>query len=326
MLSHIFFSRIFKEIKYKFPQFLDDLSKNLDKTPKENETRSIDISINSIKTKPKGFSIKFFAFRPEYNKEIEKTFKDDEAVLSFCIEGQNDSSIICLEHIVNILKETFNKMKTSNNMSYINISDKIESNTLYLDFILKISEIKWVKEFLKFNINFYEYENIDLSFSNNFTFERMFEKNMEEMFMDICSFIFSIKGELKNLQYLLLSLLITLEKYLKDSKHLKEIKRNIYLILAFENMKFNFNFIPEKLRNFLPDDQIKYKNNITVIKSVFEFAISLLSNFFKDCDIFNCVKFEHFLVSFLVAKYNSGFILDINLPGLTKSLIELNSK
>lgn len=319
MLSHLFFNEIFKEIKNKFPEFLDDLSKNLDKTPKENETRSIDITINSIKTEPKGSSIKFFAFHPEKNnKEFEKTFKDDEAILSFCIEGQNESSNICFENIVKLLKNIFN------NKTYIKISDKIESNMLYLDIILKISEIKWVKEFLKFNINFYEYENIDIKLSTNFTFEKVLERNMEELIMGLCSFIFSIKGEIKNLQYLLLSLLTTLKKYLNNSKDakLKTIKRYIYLILAFDSMKFNFNFMPEKLGNFFPDDQKLYEDRIKKIKEV----VLDLDNSLRianGCDIINSVKFEHFIVSFLVAKYNSGFILDFNLPGLTKTLIEI---
>ena len=319
MLSHLFFNEIFKEIKYKFPEFLDDLSKNLDKTPKENETRSIDITINSIKTEPKGSSIKFFAFHPEKNnKEFEKSFKDDEAILSFCIEGQNESSNICFEKFVKLLKDSYN------NKTYIKISDKIESNMLYLDIILKISEIKWVKEFLKFNINYYEYENIDIKLSTNFTFEKVLERNMEELIMGLCSFIFSIKGEIKNLQYLLLSLLTTLKKYLNNSKDAKlnNIKRYIYLILAFESMKFNFNFMPEKLGNFFPDDQKLYEDRIKKIKEVV-LDLDKSLRIANGCDIFNSVKFEHFIVSFLVAKYNSGFILDFNLPGLTKTLIEI---
>lgn len=320
MFSHLFFNEIFKEIKNKFPEFLDDLSKNLDKTPKENETRSIDITINSIKTEPKRSSIKFFAFHPEKNnKEFKEAFKDDEAVLSFCIEGQNESAIICFEKFVKLLKDC------SNNQPYIKITDKIESDILYIDIILKISEIKWVKEFLKFNINFYEYENIDIKLCTNFTFEKMFEKNIEELIMGICSFIFSIKGEIKNLQYLLLSLLTTLNKYLNNSKDakLKKIKRYIYLILAFENMKFNFNFMPEKLMNFFPDDQKRREDNMKKIKDV---ALDIFKylKLYIDSNIINSIKFEHFLVSFLVAKYNSGFILDFNFPGLTKTLIELD--
>lgn len=147
---------------------------------------------------------------------------------------------------------------------------------------------------------------------------------MEELIMGLCSFIFSIKGEIKNLQYLLLSLLTTLKKYLNNSKDakLKKIKRYIYLILAFESMKFNFNFMPEKLGNFFPDDQKLYEDRIKKIKEV----VLDLDNSLRianGCDIINSVKFEHFIVSFLVAKYNSGFILDFNLPGLTKTLIEI---
>ena len=325
MLSHIFFNEIFKEIKNQFPKFLDDLSKNLDKNQKENEIRSIDITINSIKTEPKGFSVKLFGFHPEkYNKDYleEKTFKDDEVVLSFCIEGQNKSSFENIGDIIEKLKDYFNKKKSSNNIPYINISERIESDMLYLDFILKISEIKWVKEFLKFKIDFYEYENIDFKLNSKFTFDKLFDKPREEFIMEICSFFFSIKGEIKNLEYLLISLLNTLEKYLKASKF-KKIKKIIYLILGFENMKFNFNFLPEKLKNFFPDDQKEYEKYINIAKTFLQ-AVLVPTNDNIYARIIKSVKFEHVLISFLVSKYNSGFILDINLPGLTKTLIELN--
>ena len=317
MLSHLFFDKIFKGIKDRFPEFLDDLSKNLDKTPKTNDIKSLDIEISSIKTEPKGFSIKFLSFKPDFSKE-KVTFKDDEAILSFVIEGKNESSHKVLIEFVSKIKELFNESKKSNkNLSFIDISEKVESNTLYLDFIIKISEVKWVKNFLKFNINFYEYEDVNLNFRSNLTFDGLLQKNIKDFFMELCSFIFTIKGEIKNSQYLLLSLLDTSNKYFSKYQ-LQEIKNIIYLILSFEKAKFNFSFIPENLGIFIPDD--KKKSLYEFFKGVFAF-VQIYNLYFKDIDI-SCVNFDHILVSFLVAKYNSGFILDINLPGVTK--IQLN--
>ena len=319
MLSHLFFDKIFKGIKDRFPEFLDDLSKNLDKTPKTNDIKSLDIEISSIKTEPKGFSIKFLSFKPDFSKE-KVTFKDDEAILSFVIEGKNESSHKVLIEFVSKIKELFNESKKSNkNLSFIDISEKVESNTLYLDFIIKISEVKWVKNFLKFNINFYEYEDVNLNFRSNLTFDGLLQKNIKDFFMELCSFIFTIKGEIKNSQYLLLSLLDTSNKYFSKYQ-LQEIKNIIYLILSFEKAKFNFSFIPENLGIFIPDD--KKKSLYEFFKGVFAF-VQIYNLYFKDIDI-SCVNFDHILVSFLVAKYNSGFILDINLPGVTK--LQLNSK
>ena len=322
MLSHLFFDKIFKAVKNNFPEFLDDLSKKLDQTPKTNDIKSLDIEISSIKTEPKGFSIKFLSFKPDFSKE-KATFKDDEAILSFVIEGKNDSSHKVLNEFVSKLKELFNEIKKSNkNLSFIDISEKVESNTLYIDFIIKISEVKWVKNFLKFNINFYEYEDVNLNFRSNFTFDGLLQKNMKDFFMELCSFIFTIKGEIKNSQYLLLSLLDTIDKYSKEYR-LQEIKNFIYLILSFENAKFNFNFIPEHLGHFFSDD--KKKSLYEFFNGIIGFGL-IYNMYFKDIDI-SCINADHILVSFLVAKYNSGFILDINLPGLTKTSIEaINSK
>ena len=325
MFSHLFFDIIFKGVKDRFPEFLDDLSKKLDQTPKTNDIKSLDIEISSIKTEPKGSSIKFLSFKPDFSKE-KVTFKDDEAVLSFVIEGKNDSSHKVLNEFVSKIKEIFNVTKKSNkNLSFIDISEKVESNTLYIDFIIKISEVKFVKNFLKFNMNFYEYEDVNLNFRSNFTFDGLLQKNMKDFFMELCSFIFTIKGEIKNSQYLLLSLLDILDKYLKKNYRLQKIKGFIYLILSFENVKFNFNFIPEHLGQFIPDDK---KNSIyEFFNEQIDFFFGLIyTTLFKDIDI-SCINLDHILVSFLVAKYNSGFILDINLPGLTKTSIEvLNSK
>jgi hypothetical protein len=317
MLSHLFFDKIFKGIKDRFPEFLDDLSKNLDKTPKTNDIKSLDIEISSIKTEPKGFSIKFLSFKPDFSKE-KVTFKDDEAILSFVIEGKNDSSHKVLIEFVSKIKELFNERKKSNkNLSFIDISEKVESNTLYLDFIIKISEVKWVKNFLKFNINFYEYEDVNLNFRSNLSFDGLLQKNIKDFFMELCSFIFTIKGEIKNSQYLLLSLLDTSDKYLSKYQ-IQQIKNFIYLILSFEKAKFNFSFIPEYLGNFIPDD--KKKSLYEFIKELIPF-VQIYNIYFKYIDI-SCINFDHILVSFLVAKYNSGFILDINLPGVTK--LQLN--
>ena len=325
MFSHLFFNQIFKGVKERFPEFLDDLTKKLDQTPKTNDIKSLDIEISNIKTEPKGFSIKFLSFKPDFSKE-KVTFKDDEAVLSFVIEGKNDSSHKVLNEFVSKIKEIFNVTKKSNkNLSFIDISEKVESNTLYIDFIIKISEVKFVKNFLKFNMNFYEYEDVNLNFRSNFTFDGLLQKNMKDFFMELCSFIFTIKGEIKNSQYLLLSLLDILDKYLKKNYRLRKIKDFIYLILSFENAKFNFNFIPEHLGQFIPDDK---KNSIyEFFNEQIDFFFGLIyTTLFKDIDI-SCINLDHILVSFLVAKYNSGFILDINLPGLTKTSIEvLNSK
>lgn len=255
MLSHIFFDKIFKGIKDRFPEFLDDLSKNLDKTSKVNDIKSLDIEISSMKTEPKGFAIKFLSFKPELSKE-KATFKDDEAILSFVIEGKDDSSHTSLNIIVEEIKTIFNeKKKSNNNLSFISISERIESNILYLDFIIKISEVKWVKNFLKYNIDFYEYENINFDFRNNLNFDGLLKKNIREVFMEICSFIFTIKGEIKNSQNVLLSLLSTLDKYSNNKQQLRNIKNLIYLILSFEKAQFNYSFNPEILSKFIPDDE-----------------------------------------------------------------------
>ena len=118
----------------------------------------------------------------------------------FCIEGNNKSSFQFFEIIVALLKSDIKDKK------YINISSRFESNKFYLDIILKISEVKWVKDLLKFKINFQEYEEIVFKLKSNFNFDRLFKKDIEEFCMEICSFILSVKGETKNLEYLLMSL------------------------------------------------------------------------------------------------------------------------
>ena len=83
MLSHIFFSKIFDKIKKKIPEFLKDLSKNLERIPKENDIKRVDLEINSTKNEPKGLSIELFGFPQEkYNKYYPSDFQytNDDAI------------------------------------------------------------------------------------------------------------------------------------------------------------------------------------------------------------------------------------------------------
>ena len=199
MLAYLLSSKLFNSIKNKFPEFLDDLTNNLKKTPKENETKKIDIEIKTCKSEPKGFSIEIFGFPPEYYPNMEN-FKEDEIVLSICIEGQNSGSLVCLANMVSKIKETFIA-------DWFHFTEKYESNTLYLDWILKIrhiEKIKKAKDFLKFNINFNEFEKIDLKLKTNFKFDNLSSENIYDLILEAFSFVLSIKGETKNLHYLLL--------------------------------------------------------------------------------------------------------------------------
>lgn len=238
----------------------------------------------------------------------------------FCIEGNNKSSFQFFEIIVALLKSDIKDKK------YINISSRFESNKFYLDIILKISEVKWVKDLLKFKINFQEYEEIVFKLKSNFNFDRLFKKDIEEFCMEICSFILSVKGETKNLEYLLMSLYATLEQQNLKSSKLKKLKNYIDLILAFENINFSFNFNPDKLRNFLPDNQKQYEELIEVLKKLMIEYIDRFIEWIKDIEILNYFEFEHLLFSFLVAKNKSGMVLDINLPGLKKTIFEMKKE
>ena len=129
-----------------------------------------------------------------------ENFKEDEIVLSICIEGQNSGSLVCLANIVSKIKETFIA-------DWFHFTEKYESNTLYLDWILKIrhiEKIKKAKDFLKFNINFNEFEKIDLKLKTNFKFDNLSSENIYDLILEAFSFVLSIKGETKNLHYLLL--------------------------------------------------------------------------------------------------------------------------
>ena len=309
-------SKLFNSIKDKFPEFLDDLTNNLKKTAKENEIKKIDIEIKSCKSEPKGFSIEIFGFPPEYYPNMEN-FKEDEIVLSICIEGQNSGSLVCLANMVSKIKETFIA-------DWFHFTEKYESNTLYLDWILKIrhiEKIKKAKDFLKFNINFNEFEKIDLKLKTNFKFDNLSSENIYDLILEAFSFVLSIKGETKNLHYLLLSLLATSEKYIKEWQY-KRLKRYIEFIMAFESMNFNFNFNPENIKNaYLVDEPMDNQQAIKTIKETLLTWLGLFLLIFGDLDtILNNVKFDHFLISCLIAKFKTGFILDINSPGLTKLL------
>ena len=159
----------------------------------------------------------------------------------------------------------------------------------------------------------------------NFKFDSLSGEKIFNLFLEIFSFILSIKGETNNLHFLLLSLLATAEKYV-DEFQFKGLKKFIYFIMAFENMNFNFQFNPEKLNKALLDNKINYESRIKDIKELILYWFGMAFLFLDDKDILNNANFEHFLISCLIAKFKTGFILDFNTPGLTKFLkSELNT-
>ena len=115
-----------------------------------------------------------------------------------------------------------------------------------------------------------------------------------------------------------------IEKYRFYSSDLeKRISIINLLFLPFmpkTELNFSTNNIPGLLLFIFKKQNMRYKDLKDIIKS---FCDDFIKYALKNNNIFNFLKLDNILISFLFVKYKSGFTLDINTTGLTNIYSQL---
>ena len=298
ILSNIFnFGKIYKE------KSLDDIYEN----------PVLDVEISSLnESLPNCFSFELNGFTKEkYDNYCLKQikYKDDEFIISICLEGKNEKSLTSLSDL-------FNEFLSKELKNYtLKFSLRKDRNKLYIDF--KQNYEKEELDDIIFNIN--EFSEISVMFKNNFKIGEFLDMSFDNFFISFLSLIFSIKIKAKNLHILTLFC----EKTMNQMEEMNENEISllipiINLLKAVINSKIELNFIPNKILQFIKKNgQEKYLNGDMKIlrKESEELLNDLNKNKLKG--ILNYLKLEKFLVTILFAKYKSGFTFEINTCGLT---------
>ena len=301
ILSNLFnFGKVYKE------KSLDDIYEN---PILEVEISSInEISQNCFSFELNGFSKeKYYKYYPEQIK-----YKDNEMIITICLEGKNEESI-------NSLFEFFHELLSKEVEGYpLKFSLRKDKNKIYVEFLRPYKE----KELDDIFVNINEFIEISVMFRNNFKIGEFLDMSFDKFFMSFLSIIFSMKIKAKNLQKLLL--------FIENNKNKINGKEKDFLIvivhgiISLINSKIEINFTPNKILQIIKkNSQDNYLNGDMKIlrKEIEELLKDLNQNKLKG--ILNHLKLEKFIVNILFSKYKSGFSLEINTSGLTSVVDKL---
>ena len=179
---------------------------------------------------------------------------------------------------------------------------QILKNYLYLyEFLIKLS-------------------TISLKYQNDLAFDKFLTMEFDEFLNYFSSFIFSLKGNFRDIKN---SLLLLNEKNVEMKKLNKQQMINLMKFLTdLKDIKFNLDLSQDNILEHLKFcDEFKKQLNelfIKVKKDYLKIFLSFVSNFYKEK--FNKLSYDKILVTFLVSKFKSGFALELNIPGLNNYL------
>jgi hypothetical protein len=250
-------------------------------------------------------------------------YKDDDIIITFCLEGKSEESIDSLfDLFYELLSE---KLKYKE----IKFSLRKDKNKLYIEF-----KREYKKEIFLENIilNINEFIEVSLMFRNNFKIDEFLDMSFDKFFISLLSLIFSIKIKGKNLQKLLLYIENYINKIREMDEKPKEFDENeigillviINCINGLINSKIELNFTPNKILQFIQrNGQDKYsKGDMKILRKEIENLLKDL-NQKKLKGILNHLKLEKFLITIFFAHNKSGFSLEINTNGLTSVVDKL---
>ena len=299
------------------------LNKEIISDEKNGKTENyyIDIEIRSVYEDPKGLSIELYGFNDkQYNKyypnKIE--YEEDDIISSICLEGKDKKSLDIMMEIIN----NFNLDKLIEPLK-INFEMKKENDKLYLTFKLKLNSYDVIKKIFELDINPTDFAEILFMLKSNFDCGKFLDMNDDEILLNLISSILSVKGKSKNI----ILILAKLKKFIPYQL--------INLISIFKNTDVKLEFIPNNFINFVKGKDVFKDEKDEMGKEKkkayrgIKFSIKETINSFKSFieiglkDIFRYMKLDKFLVTFLIMKYKSGFILDINSNGLTNVFNDL---
>jgi hypothetical protein len=289
------------------------------------ENPILEVEINSInETSPNCFSFELNGFSKEkyekyYPKQIK--YKDNEMIITICLEGKNEGSV---DSLFEFFDEFLSKEVEGHPLKFSLRKDKTK---LYVELLRPYKEQRLDDIIL--NIN--EFSEISVMFRNNFKIDEFLDMSFDKFFLSLLSLIFSMKIKAKNLQKLLLYIENYMNK-MREKDEMPEEDGNYLVILLFIincingliNSKIELNFTPNKILQFIKKNgQDKYlKGDMKILrKEIEEFLKDLNQNKLKG--ILNHLKLEQFLITMLFAKNKSGFSLEINANGLTNVVDKL---
>ena len=175
-------------------EIIDNINNVENLENKYSDKSTFYIKIKSLDKEPIGPSINFFGFNSnEYNKYFSNklNYDEDTIVLTTFLEPKNIKDLDEMKNVLltGVYRELYSIRK--------------EENKLYLDLIIKINDIEYLKKFFSFDINPNEFVDISVMIKNNLSLDKFVEMDFEDFITNVFSFIISIKGKTSNFENVL---------------------------------------------------------------------------------------------------------------------------
>ena len=320
--------------------FFDDIKKNIESIPKENEVKDFVFNIHGTKTEPTGISSETFSFnKNDYSKYIDQSKDYMEkalSVLSISINANDENSVKVLEALYNQFKPMIDEIplvkKRAEKVSY---HLRIAGNRMFIDIVT--IDGKFIKPFLDMNLNFIDFHEFKASFKTDFTPNDFFELTIDKLLEKVLSASCLLQGKTTNGKYIALSVLKALQNVkLTEEKYQKKLEKAISflnLVLAFVQCKFDFEHSPKEVCNGPLENVIQEflngQNPNETLEGFKMMAEQLGQQMIKPTlegmgllESAKAANIDEISIAFALPKYQSGIAHVVKIPGLTKLINE----
>ena len=323
--------------KTEVPKFIENFKKGLGEGKKEGEKKLVEVKINGTNDDPKGIAFELGSFgEKDYNLMIDDSqpyMKDALLVFTLSI-GVGDPSV------VPAIQQTFEGFKPmilempifKKHPEKYQFHFRNKDNRVYLDIVT--SEGKFLKPILDLNLNPRDYHNFEIAAKTEFTPEDAFKLTPTDMIMKALSFLFLIRGESKDVKFIIQAAIKALKEVKLDIQKYQD-KLNQYVgfldfLNSFVEMKFNFQFNAKESSGIV-SNELSEGNDVnkqieefkTMAKTQGKEMVVPMLESMQMLDLVKGINIDEIFVSVSLPKYKSGVRQLIKLPEITKVIHEL---
>ena len=317
--------------KSEIPKFIESFKKALSEGQKVDDKKSFSLEIKGNDAEPKGISCEGFSVTKENYANFVDSTKDYMSkalsVLTVTINAKDEASVKVLEELFTKMKPLFEEIPTiKKHPGQYEIHFRTNQKKVSVDVISVTGQ--FLQPLLDLGLDMSEYHNFKASFKSEFKPDEFFTLKIEELVLKALQLILSIKGESKNVRYILTALITALSqvKLQKGQEKLDKVVTYLGTINSFVSFLFEFKFDAKELsgsglelakaKGF--DLNSKFEQFRIVLNGLIDqFVKPTLTNLGL-IDAAKVADVDEINISYLIPKFSNGFAQIIKLPGFTK--------
>ena len=317
--------------KSEIPKFIEGFKTALGKGQKGEDKQNFSFEIKGTEAEPKGITFEAFSVNKDNYSNFVDPSKDYMAkalsVMTVSINAKDEASVKVLEELFNKMKPVFMEIPAiKKHPEQYELHFRAKEKKVSID-IISVSG-QFLQPLLDLGIDISEYHNFKASFKSEFKIDEFFTLKIEELALKALQLILSIKGESKNIRYIITALIEALAevKLKKGQEKLDKVVSYLDIINAFVSFVFDFKFDAKELtgsgleavkaKGF--DINAKFEQFRIVANGLIEQFVKPTLTTMGLVDAAKAADVDDINITFLIPKYKNGIAQVIKLPGFTK--------